>query len=173
MLKKVLFLDFDGVLNPTLNMIALHKMWEVSNKQIKSQDEFGNVFFQYNLDCLYKILKQTKCKIVISSAWRYFGLIKIKQMWVKRGYLNVDDIIDITPFENEVMKHENIEFYDSICRGNEIEFWLKKNNFTGNYCIVDDCDDMLYSQKDFFVQTDSRVGLLDSDVVKIVEILNR
>lgn len=171
--EKILFLDFDGVLNPTINMIALHKMWEQSKGEIKSKDEFGDLFFSQNIDALYKILSETNCKIVISSAWRYIGFQRLREMWVSRNLPFIHRLIGFTTTEQEVLLHDNIEFFDSICRGNEIDLWIRKNNFQGNYCIIDDTDDMLDSQKDNFVLIDSRFGLTNENAEQIIKILNK
>jgi hypothetical protein len=55
----------------------------------------------------------------------------------------------------------------------EIDFWIKQNDFEGNYVIIDDNDDMLESQKDFFVETFPNIGLTMEDAKKAIEILNR
>ncbi len=61
-----------------------------------------------------------------------------------------------------------------IPRGVEIDNWINWN--TGDeefrYVILDDDSDMLLSQKDNFIQTDSLKGLSKDDVEKAIKILN-
>jgi hypothetical protein len=92
-------------------------------------------------------------------------------MWSHRDLAG--EIIGITPTETEVVKSGQAEFYDMVCRGMEIDFWIKQNDFEGNYVIIDDNDDMLESQKDFFVETFPNIGLTMEDAKKAIEILNR
>ena len=61
-MRKVIFLDIDGVLNP--------KWWE----RKKPADRFGCAFVPKTISCLAKIVKETKAEIVISSSWKDMGL---------------------------------------------------------------------------------------------------
>ncbi len=168
---KIIFLDIDGVLNPSIYEAALHKMWTRSRKEIKTRDNFGGLFFYHNCEALKEIVGKTSAKIVISSRWRLCGEDAMRSMWNYRNLAG--EIIGITPTEIEVVESGQAEFYDMVCRGMEIDFWIKKNGFVGNYVIIDDTDDMLESQKDFFVETDSCIGLTMEDARKAIEILNR
>jgi len=42
-----------------------------------------------------------------------------------------------------------------------------------NYCIIDDDTDMLYEQRNNFVNTDPQTGLTLDNVSKVIEILNK
>lgn len=168
---KLIFLDIDGVLNPTHYMNSLYKMWKASFNEIKSHDEYGQLFFYQNCDALKKIIDETGAKIVISSTWRMEGEIKMKEMWKYRGL--VGEIIGITPNEIDVVESGITEFYDMVCRGHEIGLWIKQNNFKGNYVIIDDTKDMLKNQEDFFVTTNGFVGLTMKDAEKAISILNK
>jgi hypothetical protein len=169
-MKKIIFLDIDGVLNPVIYMNALHKMWLQSNRQIKSHDNFGQLFFDYNCKSLKTIIDETNAQIVISSSWRLNGEESMKSMWKHRGLAG--EIIGITPTETEVVQSGQAEFYDMVCRGMEIDCWIKKNEFVGNYVIIDDTDDMLDSQRKFFVETEPNIGLTMQDAQRAISILN-
>jgi hypothetical protein len=169
--NKIIFLDIDGVLNPVYYENALQKMWFHSGGVIKSRDEHGQLFFSQNCDSLKKIIDSTKAKIVVSSAWRLKGEIAIKELWQGRNLSG--EIIGITPTEQDVVDSGKSEFYDMVCRGMEIDYWIQKNNFDGAYVIIDDTDDILDSQRDFFVQTNSNYGLTTIDADKAIKILNR
>jgi hypothetical protein len=171
MQQKIIFLDIDGVLNPSYYSNALHKMWHNSNGIIKSRDEHGQLFFPYNCDALVRIIHSTNAKIVISSRWRLQGEIAMKELWQARNLAG--EIIGITPTEQEVVDSGKSEFYDMVCRGMEIDYWIQKNNYKGSYVIIDDTDDVLDTQRQFFVQTNSNYGLTIIDADKAIEILNR
>jgi len=169
-MQKVIFLDIDGVINPVHYMNALYKMWKASHNQIKSKDEYGQLFFYQNVEQLKNIIDATQAKIIISSTWRLAGLQEMKNLWKHRALPG--EVIDITPNEVQVVEAGIEKYYDEVCRGTEIDYWMKKNNFTGNYVIIDDTPDMLKSQQNYFVKTDSYCGLTQKDAQKAINILN-
>ena len=59
-----------------------------------------------------------------------------------------------------------------VSRGQEIDLWIKNNNFEGNYCIIDDVKDFYKHQDEFLIKTDSNVGLTFKNANKAIEILN-
>lgn len=171
---KIIFLDIDGV----LNVIP------------KSFDKYGGIFYQHFVDNLAKIIDETGAKIVISSSWRFSGLLEIQDMWKDRNYLG--EIIDVIPFANlgsvgfwkdNKFKRTECANVSSIPRGFEIKLWLDNTELNiENYVIIDDDQDMLYSQKDNFVCThknndhpdciDDGFGLTDICTKKAIKILN-
>lgn len=169
--EKIIFLDIDGVLNPVHYMNAMYKMWKASNREIKSHDEYGQLFFYQNCDALKKIIDETGAKIVISSTWRMAGESEMKALWEHRKLPG--EIIGITPNKITVVESGEVESYDKVCRGTEISYWIKHNNFNGNYVIIDDTEDMLKEQEKFFVVTNGYVGLTLKDAQSAVEILNK
>jgi len=142
---KVIFLDIDGV----LNVIG------------QGHDKYGKIFHKHFEDNLKWIIDSTGAKIVISSSWRKNGLEEMKSMWLDRNLPG--ELIDTTP-SLYLKKGGSIRFWNnkllekptpkirgySIPRGCEIEYWLKENK-VDNYVILDDDNDMLFSQKDNFV----------------------
>lgn len=170
-ITKIVFLDVDGVINPTRYENALDKMWSASEGKIKSRDKYGRLFFPQNCEALRKIVDTTGAKIVISSSWRQNGESEMKALWEYRNLAG--EIIGITPNEIDVVESGKVEFYDLVCRGDEIELWLQRNNYTGKYVIIDNNNDMSPEQQQFFVQTDERFGLTECDADKAIEILNK
>jgi hypothetical protein len=167
---KIIFLDIDGVLNPIHYMNALFKMWNASSKEIKSHDEYGQLFFYHNCNALKKIIDETGAKIVISSTWRLSGECEMKALWKHRNLAG--EIIGITPTETTIVESGEAEFFDMVSRGMEIQYWIKQNNFTGNYVIIDDVDDMLKEHEKFFILTNGFIGLTFKDADKAISILN-
>jgi len=167
---KIIFLDIDGVLNPTHYMNALYNMWKASFGEIKSHDGYGQIFFDQNCDALKRIIDVTGAKIVLSSTWRMEGEQKMKDMWRDRRLAG--EIIGITPTEVQLVDAGVEEFYDAVCRGSEIDYWINQNNFTGTYVIIDDISDMLPSQSSRFVKLNGYIGLTYLDADRAIEILN-
>ena len=131
---KVIFLDIDGVLNV----------------YPQGHDEYGPIFHQHFIDNLGYIIEQTGAKLVISSTWRGSGIEYLRNLWKHRNMPG--DIIDITPNCVDVVNSGRCEFYDTVDRGHEIQQWLDENEVL-NYCIIDDDNDMLETQRNNFVRT--------------------
>jgi hypothetical protein len=167
---KIIFLDIDGVLNPLHYMNALFKMWKASFGQLKSKDDYGDLFFDQNCDALRKIIDSTDAKIVISSTWKKEGIQHLLDMWKHRNLPG--EIIDVTPTEQDLVEAGEFKFLDEVCRGDEIKSWIKNNNFTGNYIIIDDTKDMLKEQEPFFIKTNSYFGLSEKEADQSIKILN-
>lgn len=160
---KVIFLDIDGV----LNVIP------------QGRDKYGSCFHKHFEENLKWIVEETNAKIVISSTWRFSGIEIMKEMWGKRALPG--DIIDVTPFTS-VMTDYDASFSERAERGNEIRDWLNKNGGVEKYVILDDDNDMLPEQQDFFVKCsenqhhedciDIGYGLTRQCAEKAIKILN-
>lgn len=155
---KILFLDFDGVLN--------HEEFYSKRLELPSIEEYP--YSEIDPKCITKlnyIIKETDAKVVISSTWRHGRTIaELQEILNYFGFIG--EIIDITPN----LTHE------SSVRGNEIWEWIKLNvdnyfRFT-EYVILDDDCDMLYYQKDNFIHVDKWVGITGNNVRKAIAILN-
>lgn len=181
-MKKVIFLDIDGV----LNVIP------------QGHDQYGAIFHQHFVENLQYLIDQTYAKIVVSSSWRLSGLEFIQNMWRDRNLPG--EVIDVTPtlrlqkggcivFHNDKLQRhptEHIGGY-SIPRGCEIEYWLdhesEKQGSVEKYVIIDDDSDFLYSQRDNLVITyknhdhtdaiDFGYGLTKECTLKAIKILNK
>ena len=152
---KILFLDFDGVLNPLDNMYSNYYLWK-KNPDHKSKDGYGDLFDQRCVNWLEYIILKTNCKLVISSTWRMSGLNVMRRMWEDRNIKG--EIYSIT------------SQLPGAIRGSEIAKWLKENKYVQSYYIVDDNNDMWEDQ--LLVQTDPVYGLDRSSAIKIINILN-
>jgi hypothetical protein len=144
---KILLLDMDGVLN--------------SANYLHTKPRESMPFEHINPEAvaiLNRIVRETGCKIVISSSWRV-----ILPWWVLRmvlacrGFKFVKSVIGETPrgaFDN---------------RGMEIASWLNKHPEVERFVIVDDDADMAHLMPNL-VQTSWHSGL---DGVHAAEIICR
>lgn len=126
-IHPVLFLDVDGVLNTERQQNPL---------------SFSN-------GCLYRLarlVRRTKCTIVLSSTWRKLPDAKaeLKRQFKYKG---------IPEWDSET------PVFNSGNRGEEIREWLRLNPLVTTYAILDDDSDMLDEQLRNFFQTDPEFGL--------------
>lgn len=109
---KVIFLDFDGVMNPENNYKP------------------DCVFSKSAVKNLNKLLAEAPdAKIVVSSAWRHKGLEFVKDTLSKNG-IDSERVTDITD-----LVHRND-------RGHHIERYLKDHKEIKQFVILDDRNDM-------------------------------
>lgn len=156
--NKVVFLDVDGVLN--------------SQDQITAQEGersflFGT--FDFHVEKLARIVKETDAKIVMSSTWRSFFdkdedkgshfYKHITERFNKFGLV----LFDRTP----------IRGFDGE-RGLEIKDWLSRHPEVKKFVILDDeVSDIIPYYKKEVVKTNFIHGLLDEHVKKAIKILNK
>ena len=166
--KKVLFLDIDGVLNTERHHEYCYK------NGMDNSDEYGYLFDSIAVKNLTRIVNETGADIVISSSWKYSGLSTLLDMWNERGLPG--RVIDITPdnISNEMLLKadlDNMEFLN--CKGYEIKEWLSAHGKNvSQYAILDDEQEMLPDQQSHFVQTNPEVGITKEDSEKVIRILS-
>lgn len=135
-MRKILFLDFDGVLNN-------------NNFFIKRKDSsFKDIDFE-NVVNLKKLMEKVpELEIVISSTWRIGTPIEELRIILSEFGIIKERIIGVTP-----------QIHLSRIRGFEIEKWLYDNiEKEAKIAILDDDRDMAHLIKYLF-QTDSTIGL--------------
>lgn len=139
----------------------------VLNVISQGHDKYGAIFHKHFEDNLRHIINETSANIVISSTWRASGLNEMQAMWKHRDLPGA--VIGITPYRNEI-------------RGCEIRQYINENNIS-KYVIIDDDNDMLKSQRKYFVRTsgnsdhpdcvDIGYGLTKICAEKAINILNK
>jgi hypothetical protein len=145
---KVIFLDFDGVLNNENN------------------SEYHNMFSHNNFINLKKIIDNTDSYICLTTSHRNRQL----------SLLMFEKVCNIFGINNRVIgkTDENSELssiaQNSILRVNEINDWLQNpsNNNLEKWVILDDMDMNINN----FVRTNYKYGLTDDDANKAILILN-
>ena len=149
-MRKILFLDIDGVLNTD------RQQWYCQMNSIAPVDKFGYAFDSKAVENLATILEETGAEIVISSSWKFLGLQTLQKMWKDRNMPGT--ILDITP--------------DGDNKGLKIDEWLLKHEGqVSGYAIIDDENDMQPEQQGHFVQTNSQFGITLKDAERVITIL--
>lgn len=158
MFIKVIFLDFDGVLNGDDGPPLFSEGWPLSHLETHLIEKINRIV--ETLDQQSKI----KTKIVISSYWRVrFSLPEMIEMLQTKG-LRVE-IIDVTRLIPKKMSLH-------VERGQEIKAWLQdvKEYQIDKFVILDDESDMSDLKK-YLIKTNYKTGITDADVNKVIETL--
>ena len=126
---KIIFLDFDGVLNSQKHFVKNHELVkEYCNINQNKMNDLDVMLERKmldinlsNLENLVKIIKKTHAKVVVTSSWKILEIFPLICERLRR--LGVP-IIGVTMDE-------------SINRGYGIKQYLNENN-VDNYIIIDD-----------------------------------
>lgn len=155
-MKKIIFLDFDGVL-----VTDRYQEEQIASGGVL-RDSHGAVFDPVCIENLRQIIDSTDADIVAISTWKMqMGLDGLMWMWSSRhmpGHL-----IDATPD------------IDPIRRGNEVQAWLDAYGEECRYAIIDDCpilDFFREEQLPFLFKVDERTGLDEETMNRVIEHLN-
>jgi len=141
----------DGVLNGDEDFIPPGFTEQVSTHPIGIK----------KIHLLREILEKTGAKIVISSTWRHgWSIEQFEAVFSVFSWGFDRKIIGKTPSKV------------SATRGQEIGMWIRDNNFTGNFIILDDDSDMA-PYIDHLVQTNEEIGLTAEDAQKAIDMLNK
>lgn len=164
-MRKVIFLDIDGVLNT--------KWWYTQMDKNTPKDKYDYAFDPNAVANLKRIIDETGADIVISSSWKSFGFSELEDMWQERGLPG--KLIGITPnsVSDEMLLNADLDHIELFSiRGTEIKEWLTKNGrHVSQYAIIDDMDNMLPEQQSHFVKTDPEMGISKDNVNQAIQIL--
>lgn len=159
---KVIFLDFDGVLN---SAGSFHLESRIRKDDVRRQGVKGKVQETLCHVCtsnLQFVLDQyPDVKIVISSTWREFFSLDWLRAKLDSYYVDSSRVIDKTP-----------QTYGND-RNREIHMWLDAHPEVTHYVIVDDnLYDGLDSNAGRFVKTTWETGLTIDKAIKMCELLS-
>ena len=169
-MKKIIFLDFDGVLNTEHNQNMLlykGKAWK---------DKHGAFFDLKAVAELNRIVEETKADIVIESSWKYLGLEAMRQMWRDRNIPG--NVIDVTPSSasNNWLLNANLDEMNPAhtqWKGVEIASWIAENlHDEDRYVIIDDEYVILDSQLPHFILTNPYDGIIPELADRAIKLLN-
>ncbi|MBQ0084071.1 MAG: hypothetical protein KBS52_04825 [Clostridiales bacterium] len=152
---KILFLDFDGVVNSG----AYRENFELYE---------ANPIEPQKLELIKRIADETSAKIVLTSTWRKF--------WREDGPQDNEKGILIERLFGDCglkvcSKTPELDFF---CRDKEVKAWLESNPEAEAYCVLDDLSEFFEepSVKEHLVLTNSETGITEEDVSKAIGILN-
>lgn len=150
---KIIFLDFDGVMDTDHYDNYLNYMG------LPEKDKFGIVFDPDCVRNLGRIIDATGADIVVTSTWKDFMTYKeILEMWEYRKLPGF--VTDTAP---TCSRH----------RGDEIDAWLEECRTECEYIIIDDMDESQFNEHQYerlFV-VNPYDGLNDDVTDKIIAML--
>lgn len=154
--RKVVFLDFDGV------MVTDRYQTQLKKSNYPLRDSFGAKFDPLCVEFLKKIVDRTDADIVVTSTWKIeMKQEGIRQMWNERHLPG--KVIGVTPDINP------------IHRGDEIDAWVDECGESCRYAIIDDTpftDFFREEQLQFLFQVDELIGIDGNTVLRVIEHLN-
>ena len=172
-MKKVIFLDIDGVLNSDRTLY----------ESISLEDDL--------ILNLKEIVNKTKAKIILSSSWRLsteaiatlmdkldkFGLVisgmtcdGVDLDWLEKYEFDITKKYLDTKFDWD----ENRQIKITHDRGAEIFKWLHDHDDCAYVILDDEIEDIKpYFSESVIVKTSYKIGLTKEDVKKAIQILNK
>ncbi|MDC0744568.1 HAD domain-containing protein [Polyangium mundeleinium] len=152
---KIVFLDFDGVLNHYL--MLLHE-----DRDTRKQ------FSPPAVERLNTIVKRTGARVVVSSTWREWNTVdRLRTLLAEEGF--VGEVLDHTP----ILHPRTKRFPDpnpGQTRCMEIMQWIDaRPERPERFVALDDLDLELLAA--YHVKTESDMGLLDEHVELSVDLL--
>lgn len=121
-MKKVIFLDFDGVMDTAYYDHILVK------EGLPGNDVYGPVFDPECIRNLGYVIEKTEADIVVSSSWKNLMTYgDFLDMWDSRKLPGF--VIDVTPTSDTRKR-----------RGDEIDAWLDECKEDCQYVIIDDLE---------------------------------
>lgn len=161
--NKIIFLDFDGVLNSVRSVVADQKCVNAVRVKydILAGHKIHSGFDPIAVKLIKEIVRRTGARIVVSSAWRKaISLRDIRDIFHGEfGWPDGDDELIIATTGSSDNGH----------RGTEIQNWIDAytvdvRNF--QYIIIDDSYDFHDHQMKRFIQTDPYNGISYQDYSK-------
>jgi hypothetical protein len=153
---KIIFLDFDGVMDTSYYDHILSKEGKPGN------DEYGAIFDPYCIRNLKRIIEETEADIVVSSSWKYMMSYQdFLNMWKDRGLPGF--ITDVTP--NPVDRRK---------RGDEIDAWIEECKTECQYVIIDDLEANNFNEHQIprLLIVNPFFGLDEETAERAIQILN-
>ncbi|MCI9465061.1 MAG: hypothetical protein HFI48_14480 [Lachnospiraceae bacterium] len=163
-MKKVIFLDIDGVLNSGF-------------RNEKHQKEIGDgaLIDQEKIELLAGLVEKTDAGIILHSGWRFWFERNGAPLRPEAGYL-VKALADaglkisgMTPDLTTAEIRKTKKF--SLVKADEILMWLKMHHHVSGWVVLDDLalyDETVAAHQ---VKTDPAIGLTSEDIAEAERIL--
>ena len=151
---RVIFLDFDGVLNTHAYLVTM-----------KNEDPIGEAaaLDPAAVARVNKIIEATGAVVVVSSSWRYGRTVGyLEEMLVSRGFKG--KVVGTTPEQGAGPQ-----------RGDEIRAWVNTHPEVESFVVLDDDSDMEAVRQHFIKTYWNREdgGLQDHHIDRAIKILIR
>ena len=150
---RVIFLDFDGVLNTYVYLFLVDP---------DSDDTDASALDPKAIARLNRIVEKTDSVVVLSTFWRHLHTQKnIVRMLDQRGFCG--QVVGHTPFIDETQP--------TVMREVEVQRWLAmQRDAVESFVVLDDLDEFP-SIKERHIRTDPNKGLTDQHIDEAVTIL--
>lgn len=150
MASRVLFLDYDGVVNTP--------MWDEKGTKCRYNFPEDNKVNNFQaVQWISKFCQEWDFAIVVTSTWRTDD--NWRECLINGGLREGIEILGRT----EDLWHE----YKQVTRGYEVKKWLEEHSEVEHFYIIDDCDDFLPEQKEFLIEPNPNVGFNMGDFIKL------
>lgn len=167
-MKRIIFLDFDGVLNTdnyTKRLVAEGKVY---------RDVYGDLFDPEAVHNLRTIIDSVPdAKIAITSTWKdTIGADSVMQLWKDRDMPG--KIYGMTrPFIPDFFSMDSdFELAIMAGKGHEVRQWLEEHaEGECRYVILDDMSYFLPEQEPHHVKVDPFLGITEEDAEKAIGLL--
>ncbi len=164
-MKKIIFLDIDGVLN--------YDFWnEKHHREIRD----GTLIDEDKVKLLYNIIKETKADIVLHSGWRFWFCEnmrpsrkesqKLVELLAKNQMVIYDKTIDYST--DEIRKSKKF----SLVKAKEILTWVREHPEVKSWIVIDDLDLHNDEVEKHQIKTNPCMGLTQEDVYLAITMLN-
>ena len=160
---KVIFLDFDGVLNGDVSSEDFHAMRAAA--KVKDLDTVARTGLDPVLvERVDRICRATGASVVISTGWRSsFTHDELVTMLRMRGL--TANVEGSTP----QLGPERFSEYPPTTRTREIKAWLSQHAGVTRWLAIDD----MALRLGHTVQTDERTGITEADVERAILMLGK
>lgn len=155
-MRPIIFLDFDGVVNTIYwkkdtNGICCLNVMKGGHTELNNQQAIG---------WLNELYIEIPYDIVVSSTWRMsMSVEELQHLLIKSGFRPEIQVIGKTPV---LHKH----------RGLEIQQWIDEHNYTGDFIIIDDDEDMEHLHNKL-VHCDTLIGFTIYEYRKAINLLQK
>ena len=169
---KILFLDFDGVLNTDSYQVYLRAHGKAG------WDDHGQLFDPEAVGNLKLILDAIPdVRIVVSSSWKVHGLDELRQMWKER--ILPGELYDVTPdmlceelLTLDLSDPNVMTKLEGLGKGREISDWLEQHtDGECRYAILDDVPEFSGGLAAHHVLVRPDTGITAAEVDKVIRLL--
>lgn len=165
-MRKVIFLDIDGVLNS--------KLWNDNHQKEISN---GILIDVEKIKLLSLLIKNSGAEIILHSGWKYWFDSDLKPLCreAERLQFSLNEeglkIAGVTPDHATEEIRQSKRF--SLVKAGEILAWLSENKDVTKWIVIDDLDLHNEEIEKHQIRTDANNGLTKRDVCRAEKLLER